>query len=199
MLGSITPLGERSRGRTWAITVSWYLAGSTAAGAGAGWLVGWLGRAASRGLGLAGRPTLLALAVLIVLGAALDAEVFGARLPTVTRQVNEDWLQRYRGWVYGLGFGVQLGLGAVTVVTISAVYTALAAAFLSGSPVVGAALGAAFGLARASTVLGASRVHRTDHLVGLDARLRRWDKTSRRLAIAFELALAAVALLLALA
>ena len=32
------------------------------------------------------------------------------------------WLGRYRSWVYGLGFGVQLGAGVTTVVVSSAVY-----------------------------------------------------------------------------
>ena len=56
--------------------------------------------------------------------------------------------------MYGLGFGVQLGLGVVTIVTTAAVYLTWVAAFLSGSVAVGAAVGAAFGLARAVPVLG---------------------------------------------
>jgi hypothetical protein len=200
MLGSITPLGERSRGRTWAITVSWYVAGSTAAGAGAGWLLGWLGWAVSRGIGLGipGRSALFALAGVIAAGAVLDAKLGGTRLPTIGRQVNEDWLQRYRGWVYGVGFGFQLGLGMITIVTISAVYAAFAAALLTGSPSGGAAVGGAFGLIRAATVFGGARVRRTDQLVDLDGRLSRWERPSRRLAIALELALAGTAILLAL-
>src|SRR5438132_5236088 len=140
------------------MTVGWYLAGSTAGGAGAGWLMGWLGWATGRATGLAGQTTLWTLAALTLVGVILDARLFGTRLPSVRRQVNEDWLQRYRGWVYGLGFGVQLGLGAVTIVSISAVYLALAAAFLSGSPAAGTTIGLAFGLIRASTVLGGAAV-----------------------------------------
>src|SRR3989442_3008088 len=116
MLGSMTPLGERSRGANWATTVAWYLAGSTAAGAGVGWVLGWVGSATTLAVGLAGRSTLIPLAALALAGVLLDAGLFGTTLPTIHRQVNEDWLQRYRGWVYGLGFGFQLGLGVATVV-----------------------------------------------------------------------------------
>src|SRR4249919_1505358 len=81
------------------------------------------------------------------LGALLERS--GRAIPSWHRQVNEDWLTQYRGWVYGLGFGVQLGLGVVTIVTTAAVYLTWVAAFVSGSAAIGAAVGAAFGLARA--------------------------------------------------
>ena len=57
-----------------------------------------------------------------LIGVALDLGWAGLRLPTVRRQVNEDWLHRYRGGVYGFGFGFQLGLGVATIVTTAAVY-----------------------------------------------------------------------------
>src|SRR5436853_1685173 len=117
MLGSITPLGERSRGGRWVTTVAWYLAGSTLAGATAGWLLGSVGSVTIGPLNPPHPWMLFALALVIVAGVALDVRLFGARLPTVHRQVNEDWLHRYRAWVYGVGFGIQLGLGAVTIVT----------------------------------------------------------------------------------
>ena len=131
----------------------------------------------------------LVLGSLIVLGALVDLRLLGLRLPTLRRQVNEDWLTRYRGWVYGVSFGFQLGLGVVTIVTTSAVYLTFAAAFLTGSPVGGAWIGAAFGLARASSVLWAGRVRRTDQLVALDGRLRAWDRPARRAAVAAQLLL----------
>ena len=36
--------------------------------------------------------------------------------------MNEEWLTSYRGWVYGAGFGAQLGTGVVTIVTSPIVY-----------------------------------------------------------------------------
>lgn len=193
MLGSITPLGERSRNSRWATTVVWYAVGSTVAGAGLGWLLGWAGSLGLSGLTVQAR--LAFLAMLIAVGVALDLRVLGTRLPTIRRQVSEGWLHQYRGWVYGVGFGVQLGLGVVTVVSISAVYVTFAAALLSGSSAAGAVIGGAFGLARASTVLSVGRVRSPGQLVSVDARLRMWDRTARRAAIGLELALMSAALL----
>ena len=62
--------------------------------------------------------------------------------PGPRRQVNERWLDDYRGWVYGLGFGAQLGLGVTTVVTSAATYATLLACALSGAPGRGALIGA---------------------------------------------------------
>jgi hypothetical protein len=174
----------------------WYLAGSVVGGAALG---GGLGAFGS--LLRAGTSTRLALGVLalvVATGIALDLGVLGSRLPTVHRQVNEDWLSRYRGWLYGFGFGLQLGAGIATVVAISAVYAAFAAALLSGSAGAGLLIGAGFGLARATMLFTVVRVRRADQLVAVDRRLRRWDQRSRRLAIALEailLLVAAVAVL----
>jgi hypothetical protein len=35
----------------------------------------------------------------------------GSGCPSWQRQVDERWLTTYRGWVYGAGFGFQLGAG----------------------------------------------------------------------------------------
>ena len=104
----------------------------------------------------------------------------------------EDWLARYRGWVYGGAFGVQLGLGVVTVVNLSAVYTALGAELLAGSAAAGALIGGTFGLLRALPLVGTARVRAPDDLRDVDARLRAWDAPARRLAVAAEAAVAAV-------
>ena len=103
----------------------------------------------------------------------------------------------YRGWVYGLGFGFQLGAGVVTVVTVSAVYATFLSALLSGSVMVGALIGGAFGLVRASTVFSVARVHTSAQVLAVDGRLARWDAPARRLAIGAETLLLAVALLAA--
>src|SRR3954451_11255894 len=158
MLGSITWLGESGRNARWWVAVTWFVAGAVFAGALVGWLMGWLGMALTSVVG--SRQAALALAVLAAGGIAADVRLGGLRLPTVRRQVDDRWLARYRGWVYGVGFGFQLGLGVVTVVTTSAVYAALAAAFLSGSAGRGAVIGGSFGLARALTILAVARVKR---------------------------------------
>src|SRR5437870_5296978 len=103
MLGSINPLGERTRGSRWAVTVVFFMAGSTLAGAGVGALAGRLGARLAGG-GFLSAPALAVVAAGLAAGSALDLGLLGLRLPSVRRQVNEDWLHRYRGWVYGLGF-----------------------------------------------------------------------------------------------
>jgi hypothetical protein len=139
----------------------------------------------------------VALGVVALIGAALDIQLAPVPMPTVRRQVDERWLQRYRGWVYGLGFGVQLGLGVVTIVVTSAVYATFAAAFLSGSTLRGAVIGGLFGLVRAATSFSVARVRRPEQLVRVDARLRRFDGSSRRATVALELGLAVAALAVA--
>src|SRR6476646_6369229 len=186
MLGSITWLGESGRNARWWVTVSWFGAGAVAAGALVGWLMGWLGTALTGAVG--SRQAALALALLAVAGVAVDLRLGGLRLPTVRRQVDDRWLARYRGWVYGVGFGFQLGLGVVTVVTTAAVYLAFAAAALSGSPVAGALIGAVFGAVRWLSVLPGGWVRRSADLVRMDGRLRRWEPAGRRVTLGGEVA-----------
>src|SRR5580704_2792424 len=106
MLASITPLGERGRQSTWGVTVAAFLLGAVGGGAGAGALAGAVGLLAlPASIGSGARLAVVAVAALIAAG--LDARADPA--PGPRRQVNEEWLHRYRGWVYGLGFGAQLG------------------------------------------------------------------------------------------
>jgi hypothetical protein len=172
--------------------MAWYLAGSTAAGAGLGAVLGWVG---SLVLPTATGPrTLWILVGLLVAGLLVDVGAGGLRLPTVRRQVNEDWLRRYRGWVYGVGFGAQLGVGFATIVSVSAVYLAFSAAFLASSPPAGALIGGAFGLIRAGALFAVVRVDRVDRLASMASRLRRWDRPSRLVAIGAETTMLAAVL-----
>src|SRR6478735_3525117 len=104
MLSSISPFGERARASRWSVTVVAYLLGSLLPD------------------GVRESPaTATVLAVLLVAGLLLDRGVASRRLPSWRRQVDENWLSGYRGWVYGVGFGTQLGFGVVTIVTSSTV------------------------------------------------------------------------------
>ena len=182
MLGSITPLGERGRNRRWGITVTTYVIGSVLGGVAIAGALGRLGAAIGLGdLSVAVRLGILAAAV--VIGLAFDLHVGGLRLPTIHRQVNEDWMVRYRSWVYGLGFGVQLGLGVVTIVNTSAIYAMLLAAALSGSAGAGALIGGVFGFVRAAIVFTVAGVKRPEQLGRADVLLRRWDGLTRRAAV----------------
>jgi MFS family permease len=154
MLASITPLGERGRRRRWGVTAAWYAAGCLAGGG----LLGALAALVSVLLGgrWHGGDLLLVSLALCVAGVVVDLGVGGLRPPGPHRQVNEDWLHRYRGWVIGLGFGVQLGLGVTTIVTTAAVYSALAVAALV-SPMTALVAGISFGLGRALPLLAVRR------------------------------------------
>jgi sulfite exporter TauE/SafE len=185
MLASITPLGERGRHNRFAITASAYLLGSTLGGltigasAGAlGWLLVPSGRLV---------PELVAGLVFVAAAVAVlfDLRLGGLRLPTVHRQVNEDWLTAYRGWIYGVGFGFQLGLGVITIVTTAAVYAALVDAVLTGSVLGGAAIGLAFGL-----VLGA-RVQRPEQLNQLHRRFASRSRAATRVTVTVQALVAA--------
>jgi hypothetical protein len=192
MLGSITPLGERSRGRRWGITVTAFALAATAAGAGLGAVLGAFGGLVD--LSAAARTGLLAAAVAVAVAVDLAP---GLRAPGPRRQVNEAWLHRYRGWVYGAGFGIQLGLGVTTIVSTAAVYATGAAAFLAGSAAAGALVGGAFGLARAATLLAAGGVDEPAALAALDRRLVAWERPARIAALAAEAALVALAVAVA--
>jgi hypothetical protein len=177
VLGSITPLGERARGRRWGLTVAAYATGSTLGGVAAGAVLGALGSVVSAPLSVPLR--VLVIGVAAALGVVVDARVAGLKLPSVGRQVNQEWMTRYRGWVYGIGFGVQLGIGVVTVVTTSALYVALLAALLTGTIGGGALVGGAFGLVRGATILSAAGVRRSEQLGRVNTLLRRWESRSR--------------------
>ena len=162
MLTSITPLGERGRGQRWAVTATAYVLGSLVGGAVTGSVLGALGHLATREV-----PT----AALLVVGAAACGTALVSdlprpawRLPGGRRQVDEDWLTRYRGWVYGAGFGLQLGLGFVTIVTSAATYALLVLAALSGGALPGLLVGLAFGLARALPILAVRRADSPERL-----------------------------------
>jgi len=130
----------------------------------------------------------------VALGVALlyDATPLRGRLPTTRRQVNEDWLTRYRGWVYGVAFGAQLGVGVATIVTSAAIYATGAVAFLCGDPAIGAAIGAVFGVVRAMSLLPAHGARDGEGLVELHRRLGALELYVRRATPVVELLLAAL-------
>lgn len=190
MLTSITPLGERGRMRRWHTTTAWYVLGSTVGGAVAGSVAGGIGAALSR-LRPAAQVVLLVAAVACVIAAVTDAR--GVRPPSWRRQVDETWLGRYRGWVIGGGFGLQLGMGVVTIVSTASVYTMLLLAVLAGSFWGGLAVGTAFGLLRALPLLTVRRVRSHDALGALHRRVSAFAPVAR-VATVGVLGAAAVAL-----
>ena len=71
-----------------------------------------------------------------------DTRLGGFRLPFHSRQVNERWLDQFRPWVYGAGFGWQIGAGLVTYIKTAALYLMIVLAALTASPATALAIGA---------------------------------------------------------
>jgi hypothetical protein len=193
MLASINPLGERARNQHYPVTVATFIVGATFAGA-------FLGGA----LGLAGarfaheRPALVVIALLALAGLLLDGGRLGWRVPGPRRQVEENWLTTYRGWAYGAGFGVQLGLGFTTIVTASATWVAFACALLSGSLAGGLLVGTAYGLVRAMPVLMTARTREPRALHALMRRVDAWEPRLATATFAAQSGLALVAVAVAI-
>ncbi|GMU78932.1 MAG: hypothetical protein AMXMBFR46_17250 [Acidimicrobiia bacterium] len=156
MLASINPLVERARHRRYWIAASAYVVGSVIGGALSGAVAGGLGEALASVADLDGGRVVWIIAALCAV--ALACEVGRVPVPSIHRQVDEAWLGEYREWVYGLGFGVQLGLGFATIVTTASVYLIFVIGVLSGSLTTAVLIGITFGLARALPLLTMARV-----------------------------------------
>jgi hypothetical protein len=194
MLASITPLGERSRQQRWAVTVSALILGSTIAAGALGAALAAAGRFAP----LDGRVRVDLLLLAAVVAVVLELAPFGLRLPTHRRQVDESWLHRYRGWVYGIGFGAQLGVGVATVVATPAVYVAFVAEDLARDTWAGLAIGATFGLVRGASVLSTARVDSTRALAAFHRRFQSVERTAAIATVASQLAIIVTATAFAL-
>ncbi len=191
MLGSITPLGQRARGFRFWPTATTYIVASTLGGTIGGGLLGAIGAPFMNGVDVVAR--LLMLAVLAIVGLAMDLGWLGLRLPGARRQVDEGWMSRYRGPIFGAGFGFQLGLGVVTIVTTSAIYLTLAGELMSGSASGGALIGAMFGLARSLPILAVLPVRDPETLRGVQSSLARWERPVRTATFATQSAFAVTA------
>lgn len=197
MLGSISPVGEASRGQRWWLTATAYTVASLIAGAATGAILGLLGQAL---FALAPVPQgfrLSILAVALLAGALIDSGRLGWRLPTWHRQVDERWLTTYRGWIYGAGFGFQLGTGLVTIVPSAVTYATWVAALLTGSWGGGLAVGIVFGLVRSIPLLLTARLRSPAALYATTQRVAAAGPAAHTLAIVGQVGTAAVALVTA--
>ena len=184
MLSSITPLGERAKGNSWASTAAAYIAGSAIGGALLGVLLAPLAVLVGR---VDDGVRLLLAAVVLVVAALLDA--FSVTIPTIHRQVDENWLNAYRGWVYGAGFGIQLGFALVTIITSWSTWAVIALAVLTGTWWGAIAVAAVFGLSRGLVLLAARSADTPTTLADLHTRIAR---SAPRAARATRIGLAAL-------
>ena len=192
MLSTITPLGEAGRRHRYGSTAAWFIAGAVLGGATLG--IGAALLAAGVGaLGLSSASALGAAAVAAVVTVASDLNVGGFRLPSHTRQVNESWLDEFRSWVYGAGFGWQIGVGLATYVTTAAVYLMLAMAALTGEPVAAFAIATGFGFVRGLAVLLGRRLTTPERMMALHRRLEELLPTAQRAIVLVQAVVLAVA------
>lgn len=166
MLSSITPFGERGRGHRYHVTAGWFVAGAVVGGL----MLGGLGALLAL---VVDRAVLLPAALVAGTAALVDAGAFGPVLPLIRRQVNDRWLSTYRPWVYGAGFGWQIGTGLATYLMTAGVILVPVLGGLSGRWPAALAIGGLFGLARGATVFFTAGASRPDQLRSLHARLDR--------------------------
>jgi hypothetical protein len=152
MLATITPLAEQGRGHRYRTAAAWFIVGGTAGGATLGLAMAALALAVRAATPSSGAVAAIACGAAL-LAAASDARLRGFHLPFHSRQVNERWLDRFRPWVYGVGFGWQIGAGLVTYIKTAAVYLTIVLAALTADPVTALGIGLLFGFVRGLAVL----------------------------------------------
>lgn len=192
MLSQLTPVGEASRGHRYRTTATWFVVGAVVGGATLGAVMAVLAVAVSS-VAPTSSALLGAAAGLAALGAAVDAAVLGVAPPFFKRQVNEHWLAQYRAWVYGSGFGWQIGAGVTTYIMTAAVFLTVALGALTAGPWAAFGIGVVFGLVRGVAVLLTARRHTTAQLFALHRRFDELGEPVRRAVIAAQLAVTVAA------
>jgi hypothetical protein len=190
MLSTITPLAEQGRGHRYRATASWFVIGASLGGATLGVPAAALALAV-RALHLgAGSVGVIAVAALLV-AAASDRELGGFHLPVHHRQVNERWLDQFRPWVYGAGFGWQIGTGLATYIMTAAVYVVIVLGALTALPVAALSLCTLFGAVRGLCVLLGASLDSPATLQAFHRRLDALAPAARDVMVAVELVSAA--------
>jgi hypothetical protein len=189
MLSSITPMSERARNQRWGVTATWFVVGGIAGGVTLGALAALL----AAGIALAGLSTTAGVsagAVCALAAASLDLGAFGLAPPYLRRQVNEIWLGTYRGWLYGVGFGWQIGVGITTYIMTAAVFLTIALAALTADPLIAFAIATLFGTIRGLGVILARNIDSPAQLSAFHRRFHDLGPTTRAVTIAVQLVVA---------
>jgi Methylamine utilisation protein MauE len=188
MVETITPVvhgGSRSR---WGISLALHAIGAATSAAIAGALLAAAGGLLGASWGVAGLGLVAASAALYVtreLGAPVP-------VPQLRRQVPDWWRTFFPPHVAALLYGIGLGPGFLTYLGHGTVVVVSVAAFVSGRPLVGAAVLAPFGLARGLGPVLALGVRSPSEGAALVERLER-SASRARWQVANALALSAVA------
>jgi hypothetical protein len=192
MLSSITPLSESGRGNRYWATVTWFLFGAILGGATLG-AVAALGALVVSATEMSPAASAVLVLVAGLVTVASDLGVGGFRLPANPRQVERTWLDRYRSWVYGVGFGWQLGVGVATYVMSASVYLMVVAAAATGRPVLAMTIVTLFGILRGLAILPAVGVRTPADLARLHRLIERFRPLSRTISVVTQIGVLAAA------
>jgi uncharacterized membrane protein len=192
MLSQITPMAETGRGRKFGHTAAWFIAGALLGGLTLGVAIAVI----TLVVGAAGLSDSTAIALVTgsaFLSATVDTKLLGVGPPFLCRQVNQDWLLNYRSWVYGGGFGWQIGAGVTTYVMTAAVPLMIVVAALGASPPAAIGIGMLFGFVRGLAVLMGARLRSPAALTEFHRRFDALAEPVRQSVIGVQLAVAVVA------
>ena len=159
MVETIAPVvheGNRSRYYT---TVLLFALGATGAAALVGLVAGTLGMVLGAPWGTGRWIAVAAAALVYALREAFDLPV---PVPDRHKQVPQWWRSFYSPPVTAILYGFGLGIGYLTYLSYGTYFVVTIAAFVSGDPLIGAAISAPFGLGRALSVVLANRKTGTD-------------------------------------
>ena len=158
MVETIAPV-VYGKPRDYRIAVALHALAAAVAGALFGSLLGLIGLALG---GPWGDPGLIVIALVALAYAA--RELVGLPLPLFDRkrQVPDWWRTFYSPGVAATLYGAGLGIGYLTFLRFGTYVVVSVAAIASGDPLLGAAFGASFGLARGLTALVAARTTDAD-------------------------------------
>lgn len=163
MVETIAPVVHGGRNRSYRKAVALHVLGATMSAGLFGALLGILGDVVGGPWGAAGLLALAAVAFVYFL-----RESLGLPIPLFDRrrQVPEWWRTFYSRGTAALLYGLGLGAGFFTYLSYGTFVAVSAGAFLSGSPLAGALLGAPFGLARGFSVIAGRRPDAVERLEG---------------------------------
>ena len=184
MLSSIHPFGERSRNNSFGRTAAAHVIGSALGGVTLGVLAGVVGLIVNAVMAPSSAIRVWVVAVSAIAALILEATSRERLLPTRSRQVNENWIQSYRGWIYGGGFGAELGFGVSTIITTTLIHLLVIAMVLVASFPQALVLGLTFGTVRGGTVLAARSIDSPDKLRRFHQQLDIYRERSRSGAVA---------------
>ena len=157
MVETITPVVYGGRNRSYWTAVALHTLGATLSAGALGIVLGGLGALLGAPWDGSGWWVLVAVAAAYALREAFGLPI---PLPDLDRQVPDWWRTFYSPNVAALLYGLGLGVGFVTFLSFGTFVAVAVGAFLSGDPVLGAAITAPFGLARGLSILAA--VHNLD-------------------------------------